>query len=80
MKLLKLEQPNCRNCGIVGQFLSNQGVEFETVDVSKNPDMAVKYDIMSTPVVILLDESGEEVERSAGFNPGQLEEMINKLN
>jgi thioredoxin 1 len=79
MKLLKLEQPNCRNCGNVAAFLEDNGVKFTTVDVSKNPDVAAKYDIMTTPVTILLDDNGNEVQRSAGFDRAELETLISQL-
>jgi len=79
MKLLKLKQPNCRNCGFVAAFLEDNGVNFTSVDVSKNPDVAVKYNIMSTPVTILLDDNDNEVKRSAGFDRDELETLISQL-
>jgi thioredoxin 1 len=79
MKLLKLEQPNCRNCGFVAAFLDDKGVKYTTVDVSKNTDVAVKYGIMTTPVTILLDENNNEVQRSLGYNRSELEEIVSKL-
>jgi thioredoxin 1 len=79
MKLLKLEQPNCRNCGFVAAFLDDKGIKYTTVDVSKNTDVAVKYGIMTTPVTILLDENNNEVQRSLGYNRSELEEIVSKL-
>jgi len=79
MKIIKLEQPNCRNCGFVENFLNDNGVEYESIDVMQNTDVAMEYGIMSTPVTILLDNEGKEVKRSNGYNPGELEEMIELL-
>lgn len=79
MKLLKLYQPKCTPCQFVENFLQDQGVEYESIDVSKQPEVAGKYGVMSTPVTILLDDNGEEVDRSAGFNPPKLESLIAKL-
>lgn len=78
-RLLKLYQPSCRPCQMVSQFLESQNVEHEAINVLENPDVAVKYGIMSTPVAILLDDKGNEVQRSIGYNPSELEEMIAKL-
>lgn len=79
MKLIKLHQPKCTPCQFVENFLQDQGVEYESIDVSEHPEVAGQYGVMSTPVTILLDDNGEELERSAGFNPPQLENLINKL-
>ena len=78
-RLLKLYQPSCRPCQMVSQFLESQNVEHEAINVLENPDVAVKYGIMSTPVTILLDDKGNEVKRSIGYNPSELQEMISKL-
>lgn len=79
MKLIKLYQPNCRPCVFVENFLKDQGVKYESVNVQENPDVAAEYGIMATPVTILLDDKGEEVQRSSGFNSEELEDMISKL-
>lgn len=79
MKLIKLYQPNCRPCSFVENFLQDQGVEYESINIIENIDVAAQYGIMATPVTILLDDEGNEVKRSAGFNPDDLEEMVNQL-
>ena len=79
MKLIKLYQPNCRPCVFVENFLQDQNVDYESVNVQENPDVAAKFGIMATPVTILLDESENEVQRTSGFNPVELEELIKQL-
>lgn len=79
MKLLKLYQPNCRPCVFVGNYLQDQGVKYESVNVADNPDIAGQFGIMATPVTILLDDEGNELQRSAGFNEEELNELISKL-
>jgi thioredoxin 1 len=79
MKLIKLYQPNCRPCTFVENFLLDAEVEYNSINVQENVDAAVQYGIMSTPVTILLDSEGNEIQRSAGFNPDELEELISKL-
>lgn len=77
--LLKLYQPSCRPCQMVSQFLESHNVKHEAINVLENTDVAVKYGIMSTPVTILLDDEGNEIQRVIGFKPQELEEMISKL-
>jgi thioredoxin 1 len=79
MKLLKLYQPNCRPCVFVENFLQDQGVEYQSINVQEEPEAAVEFGIMATPVVILCNDEGKEVQRSSGFNPADLEDMISKL-
>lgn len=80
MKILKLYQPSCTPCQFVENFLQDHDVEYESVNVQENPEVAGQFGIMSTPVTILLDGNNNEIQRSTGFNPSELEEMINKLN
>jgi thioredoxin 1 len=79
MKLLKLYQPNCRPCVFVENFLQDRGVEYQSINVQEEPEAAVEFGIMSTPVVVLCDDEGKEVKRSSGFNPPELENLISQL-
>lgn len=79
-KIIKFEKENCPNCVMVDNYLSDKGVEVVYINImDADPELCVKYEIHSVPVTILLDDNGEEVERSIGFNPPQLESLINKL-
>lgn len=78
MRLIKLEQPNCNPCKMVSNYLNNAGVEYETVDVTQRPEVAAQYEVMGVPVTILLNEQ-EEVKRSVGFKPDDLDDLINDL-
>lgn len=79
LKIIKLEQPNCSPCKYVSNFLDDKEVEYQAIDVTENPDIGAKYQIMSVPVTILLDEEGNEVQRSKGYNPSELELIISQL-
>ncbi|AQS44209.1 thioredoxin family protein [Bacillus amyloliquefaciens] len=79
MRLIKLEQPNCNPCKMVTNYLNDAGVEYETVDVTQNPEVAAQYGVMGVPVTILLNEQGEEVKRSIGFKPEELDELLKGL-
>jgi thioredoxin 1 len=43
------------------------------------PNFAAKFSISSVPVTILLDDKGNEIQRSIGYKPDELNEMISKL-
>ncbi|AVB11533.1 Thioredoxin [Bacillus velezensis] len=79
MKIIKLEQPNCNPCKMVSNYLNEVGVEYETVDVTQEPEVAAQFEVMGVPVTILLNEQEEEVNRSIGFKPDELDALINDL-
>lgn len=64
---------------MVSGYLDSKEVAYEEYDIMKNTDLAVKYGIMSVPVVILLDDEDKEIGRSNGFNPPELEQLIAQL-
>lgn len=78
MKLVVFTQNGCRPCAMVKNFLQGNDVEFETVNVSENPEAIEEHGIMSTPVTILFDED-EEIGRVVGFNPEDLEVLAEQL-
>ncbi|MDY7904120.1 glutaredoxin domain-containing protein [Bacillus sp. AG1] len=79
MKIIKLEQPNCNPCKMVSNYLNEVGVEYETVDVTQEPEVAAQFEVMGVPVTILLNVQEEEVNRSIGFKPDELDALINDL-
>ena len=64
---------------MVSGFLDSKEVVYEEFDIMENTDLAVKYGIMSVPVVVLLDDEDKEISRSTGFNPPELESLISQL-
>jgi glutaredoxin len=78
MKLLVLTQNNCRYCEQVKLFLNDEQVEYETINMSEHPEYLEKYDVMGAPTILLLDED-EVIAKTTGFNPGDLEVMIEQL-
>jgi thioredoxin 1 len=59
--------------------LTDKNVEVEKVNPFENPKLAAKFMISSVPVTILLDEEGTEIQRSRGFNPDELESLVEQL-
>lgn len=79
MKLIKMTQRKCAPCGMVAQLLDDRGVDYQTVDVADNPKLAEEYGVMSVPVVILLDDENNELGRSAGFKPDEIDILISRF-
>lgn len=79
MKLLKFEKDNCPACTMVQNFLEENNINVEKVNPFENPKLAASFMISSVPVTILLDDEGNEVNRSRGFNPIELEKLISQL-
>lgn len=79
MRLIKLEQPNCNPCKMVSNYLNKAGVEYETVDVTQKPEVAAQFGVMGVPVTFLLNEQGEEVKRSIGFKPDELDKLVREV-
>ena len=48
------------------------------VDTDRSPDVAMKYGIRSIPTLIVFAE-GEEVERSVGFEPERVANMVERV-
>ena len=61
---------------MVDSILLSKSVEFERINVEEDMSLTKKFEVMSVPVLILLDENGEEVKRSKGFNPPEIEEIL----
>lgn len=80
-RLIKFEKHNCPKCVVVENFLTDQGVKAEKIDVESHSDLdfIAKYVEMSLPVVVLLDEKGELIKKSVGYNPPELEEILTHL-
>ncbi|KYD05390.1 thioredoxin family protein [Bacillus atrophaeus] len=79
MRLIKLEQPNCNPCKMVSNYLNQANIEYETIDVTQQPEVAARFEVMGVPVTILLNDQGEEVKRSIGFKPEELEQLLKEL-
>jgi len=79
LKILKLEKHNCRPCDMVENFLQDQNVEYDKINIEENPETSMQYGVMSVPVTLLLDDNGLEVDRVIGFNPPEIEKLIEKL-
>lgn len=71
MELIVLSQNGCAPCKIVKKFLNDEEIAFTEYNISNQPEKVSEYNIMSTPVTILMDED-EEIARINGFSPDDL--------
>jgi thioredoxin 1 len=78
LKLLVLTQNNCPNCEKLKSHLHNQEVEFETINISRQPEYIEKYDLMGAPTTLLLDED-EVVAKLTGFDREGIDTLIEQL-
>lgn len=72
----------CSPCQVMGGLLNEVGpqyigrADFFKIDINKNPGVSVKFNIRSTPTLIIF-KGGKEVERHTGLIPlNPLKEMI----
>lgn len=79
-KLIKFGTPECASCVTLSNHLNDLGIKVdEEIHPFDNPELAGEYNIGSIPVLILEDDNGNEVKRSIGFKPNEIEEMIEQL-
>ena len=74
-KLIIFEKADCNPCMMVSDLLDKSGVEYEKVNPFNNPELAVKYKVRSVPTTILVDQN-QEIKRTIGYNPEELQEII----
>ncbi|MFQ5621585.1 MAG: glutaredoxin family protein [Candidatus Nanoarchaeia archaeon] len=53
VKIRILSTPGCPACAKVKGMLDDMGTKYEVVDLSKHPEMAAKYQIMSAPGIVI---------------------------
>jgi len=68
MKLLKFQASWCQPCKTLTGLLSTMQIPcpVEVIDADENKDLLQKYNVRSIPVLILLDENNNEIDRLTG--------------
>ncbi|MFV0321474.1 MAG: thioredoxin family protein [Alphaproteobacteria bacterium] len=79
MKLLLLAKENCAPCKNLAQWLDNEAIAYDKVDVFDRPELAGQYKIRSVPTLLMLGENNDIAYRSHGFNLGELNELKLRL-
>lgn len=52
----------------------------EKYELMSNPDIAIKYRVMQVPVLILVDDNGDEIERLHGTDEGAVKAFLERAN
>jgi thioredoxin-like negative regulator of GroEL len=58
--------PWCAPCRAWESALAGTGVRFAKVDLTERPDLARKYDVRSTPLLLALSREGDVIETFRG--------------
>jgi len=53
MKIQILTTPGCSSCVRVEKMLDELGEKYEVIDITKNPKILQKYQIMSAPGIVI---------------------------
>jgi glutaredoxin-like protein NrdH len=65
--------PGCKECGMVKEMLTSEGIAFEVRDLMTNPvyqEEVEKFGFMGIPVTAVGDQAVK------GFNPAELNKLI----
>ena len=79
MKYKLFTTPMCPKCPAMKEFMSSQDVEGEVVNAHTPEGLAEarKFQVSSVPLVVFVDDAGEEVQRC--LTQGEVEEVLANL-
>ena len=81
-KILYFSAPWCGPCkqfGPIMDRISQTGILVEKVNVDNVPALAAAYNVRSVPTVVIVDRSGNEINRSVGMlSESQVRQLFNQ--
>ena len=81
-KILYFSAPWCGPCkqfGPVMDRISQTGILVEKVNIDNVPALAAAYNVRSVPTVVVVDRSGNEINRSVGMlSESQVRQLYNQ--
>jgi thioredoxin 1 len=81
-KILYFSAPWCLPCkqfGPVMDRISQTGILVEKVNIDNVPALAAAYNVRSVPTVVVVDRSGNEINRSVGMlSESQVRQLFNQ--
>ena len=66
MNILKFFGSWCNPCKALSKNLEDAGIEHKSIDVDENKELTEKYNVMSVPTIVILDEDDNVVGRFIG--------------
>lgn len=66
MNILKFFGSWCNPCKALSKSLEDAGIEHQSIDVDENEELTEKYNVMSVPTIVILDEDDNEIGRFIG--------------
>ena len=87
-KIVIYVKQSCPYCQSAKKLLDEKGIQYEEIDVIKNPDLfnniKSKYSVRTVPQIFIADQDGNYVDHIAGYselikpeNEKKLDDMLN---
>ena len=82
MKILKFYADWCNPCKQQTKILDEMSLEVTSINIENDDsgELVEKYNIMSVPVIVFLDDEGEEIKRFVGLTTRNALESFIKEN
>lgn len=82
MRLLKFYADWCSPCTMLSKTLATMDHDLiknmEAIDIDANPDALGQYKVRGVPLLLIIDGTGNEVKRLAGYqNATKVSEFLN---
>ena len=67
-KILYFSVGWCQPCKMLGPIMESVSdqVNYQKIDVDNNQELSIKYGVRNIPTLVLVDSSGNELNRSTG--------------
>lgn len=82
MKILYFKNDKCSVCGAVHpkikKIAEEYGIEFETIDVLENPEIAGQHLVLTVPTVMIVDDEQELARFARNFSISDITRFIDR--
>lgn len=66
MKVYKCSASWCNPCKMLAKTMESVDIPYTNIDVDEDEDFVTKYNIRNVPVLLFVDEEGNELKRLVG--------------